>query len=386
MVRDFESMSLATRLRRFGNPSIPELRDAPGAGIWGGVSEDERWMARAIEEAERGVGRTAPNPPVGCIIVREGVEIGSGWHRRAGQPHAEREAIASVVEAQGPEVLRGATAYVTLEPCSTHGRTPPCTDALIEAGLARVVFACTDPNPAHAGAAVGVLGSTGIEVMGGVLEAEAGRLIRPFSKVLATGLPWVLWKTAMSLDGRLTRPPGEGMWLTGAASRAEVQRLRGEVDAIITSGETVRRDRPRLDLRDLQYLEGRDQPWRVVLTDQPDSLPRDAPLFADGHHQRTLVRPRGDLGAVLSGLVSEFGVATVMLECGGRLAADFAEAGLIDEVAAFMAPMLCGGPVPALGGRGLPDGSGLDELRFQRFDDDVMMRGVLRHGALTQEP
>jgi diaminohydroxyphosphoribosylaminopyrimidine deaminase/5-amino-6-(5-phosphoribosylamino)uracil reductase len=230
-----------------------------------------------------------------------------------------------------------------------------------------------------------VLRSAGIEVTRGVLEAEAGRLIRPFSKVQATGLPWVLWKTAMSLDGRLTRPPGEGMWLTGGASRAEVQRLRAEVDAIVTSGETVRRDHPRLDLRDPQYLEGRDQPWRIVLTNRPDSLPQDAPLFTDDHRERTLVRSRGNLDAVLRELVAEFDVATVMLECGGRLAADFAEAGLVDEVAAFMAPMLCGGPVPALGGGGLPEGSGLDEVTFQRFDDDVMMRGVLRHGALTED-
>ncbi|MCH7225450.1 bifunctional diaminohydroxyphosphoribosylaminopyrimidine deaminase/5-amino-6-(5-phosphoribosylamino)uracil reductase RibD [Haloferula sp. A504] len=349
------------------------------------MTDDERWMARAIEEAERGVGKTAPNPPVGCVIVRDGMEIGAGWHRRAGQPHAEREAIAAVAGIHGPEALRGATAYVTLEPCSTHGRTPPCTGALVEAGIGRVVFACTDPNPAHAGAAVGVLHSAGIEVTRGVLEDEARHLIRPFSKVQATGLPWVLWKTAMSLDGRLTRPPGEGMWLTGPASRAEVQRLRSGVDAIVTSGETVRRDRPRLNLRDLQYLDGRDQPWRLVLTDRPDSLPQDAPLFADGHRERTVVRPRGDLAAVLREMVSEFDVATVMLECGGRLAADFAEAGLIDEVVAFMAPVLCGGPVPALGGGGLPEGCGLDGVSFRRFDDDVMMRGVLRHGTLTQD-
>ena len=341
-------------------------------------------MARAIEEAERGVGKTAPNPPVGCVIVREGEEIGAGWHRRAGQPHAEREAIAAVVEAHGPEALRGATAYVTLEPCSTHGRTPPCTDALIEAGLARAVFACTDPNPDHSGAAVGVLRSAGIEVTHGVLEVEARRLIRPFSKVQATGLPWVLWKTAMSLDGRLTRPPGEGMWLTGGASRAEVQRLRSGVDAIVTSGETVRRDHPRLDLREPEYLEGRDQPWRVVLTDRPDSLPADAPLFTDDHRERTLIRSGSDLIGALSELVSESGVTTLMLECGGRLAADFAEAGLIDEVVAFMAPRLCGGAVPALGGVGLPDGAGLEEVSFERFGDDVMMRGVVRHRAITE--
>lgn len=342
-------------------------------------------MARAIEEARRGIGRTSPNPPVGAVIVREGVELGAGWHRRAGQPHAEREAIAAVRETHGPEVLKGATAYVTLEPCSTHGRTPPCTDGLIEAGIGRVVFASMDPNPDHAGAAVAVLRSAGVEVATGVMEAEAGELIRPFAKRMTTGLPWLLWKTAMSLDGRLTRPPGEGMWLTGRDSRAEVQRLRGEVDALITSGETVRRDLPRLDLRDPSYLEGREQPWRVVLTDRPDSLPEDAPLFTDGHRERTLVRPRGGLETVLRELASDFGVNAAMLECGGRLASGFAEAGLIDEVAAFMAPRLCGGPVPALAGTGLPDGSGLEEVSFARFGDDVLVRGRFRRGTLTKD-
>ncbi len=342
-------------------------------------------MARAVEEARRGIGKTSPNPPVGAVLVRDGVEIGAGWHRRAGRPHAEREAIAAALDAHGPETLRGATAYVTLEPCSTHGRTPPCTSGLIEAGIARVVFACTDPNPAHAGAAVGVLRSAGIEVLAGVLDDVAGRLIRPFAKVVTTGQPWVLWKTAMSLDGHLTRPPGEGMWLTREAARSEVQRLRGEVDAIVTSGETVRRDRPRLDLRDPQYLEGRDQPWRVILTDRPDSLPADAPLLADAGRERTLVRPRGDLPGTLRELAADHGINALMLECGGRLAGEFFADGLVDEVAAFMAPMLCGGPVPALGGAGLPDGCGLDEITFRRFGDDVMMRGIVRHGALTKE-
>jgi diaminohydroxyphosphoribosylaminopyrimidine deaminase/5-amino-6-(5-phosphoribosylamino)uracil reductase len=348
---------------------------------FGRVTEDERWMARAIEEARRGVGKTAPNPPVGCVIVRQGVELGCGWHRRAGQPHAEREALAAARARHGEEALRGATAYVTLEPCSTRGRTPPCTAGLAEAGIGRVVFACHDPNPANANAAAAVLQCEGIEVVSGVLAASAGRLIRPFRKVFVEGLPWVMWKTAMSLDGRLTRPPGESMWLTGEAARARVQQLRGEVDAIVTSGETVRRDRPRLDLRDAQYLEGRDQPWRLVLSDHPQSLPSDAPLFCDEHRDRTLVRPLSDIGAALRELVAKFGVHAVMLECGGRLAGEFAGAGFIDEVVAFMAPRLCGGDVPALGGEGLPDGCGLDEVSFEKLGDDVMLRGLWRHNG-----
>lgn len=331
-------------------------------------------MGRAIEEARRGIGRTAPNPPVGSVIVKDGVELGAGWHRGAGLPHAEREAIADARGRHGAEALRGATAYVTLEPCSTHGRTPPCTDGLIEAGVARVVYAAVDPNPAHAGAADLLLEAAGIAVTRGVLEDEAFRLIRPFAKVRRTGLPWVILKTAMSLDGRITRPPGEGMWLTGGEARAEVQRLRAECDAVLTSGETVRRDRPRLDLRVPKLLEGRLQPWRVVLTRDAASLPRDAPLFTDASKDRTLVEDRDHPADVLRRLAAERGVNAVLVECGGRLAAELLEARLVDEWVGFLAPMLCGGPVPALAGAGFPEGLRLEEPVYSRFGPDVMLR------------
>jgi diaminohydroxyphosphoribosylaminopyrimidine deaminase/5-amino-6-(5-phosphoribosylamino)uracil reductase len=334
-------------------------------------------MHRAIEEAEKGIGRTSPNPPVGAVIVRDGVELGAGWHRAAGQPHAEREAIAAVRDTHGDDALKGAKIYVTLEPCSTRGRTPACTDGLIEAGIAQVVYSATDPNPAHEGRADEVLRAHGIDVVAGVLAAEGERLIRPFSKVQRCGLPWVILKTAMSLDGRLTRPPGEGMWLTGPEARAEVQRMRATVDAILTSGETVRRDRPRLDLRDPEPMKGRNQPWRVVLTGDPDGLPKEAPLFCDGHAERTLVKPGDDPEAVLRQLVTEQEVNAVLVECGGRLAGALVDAGLVDELAVFMAPMLNGGPVTALGGDGFGDGLAIDEVRFERFGPDVLMRGRL---------
>lgn len=338
---------------------------------------DARWMARALAEGRRGIGRTAPNPPVGAVVVKDGVELGAGWHRRAGEPHAEREAMAAAAAAHGAAALAGATVYVTLEPCSTVGRTPACTAGLVEAGVARVVYALRDPNPAHAGAADRVLAGAGIEVASGVLADEAAALIRPFAKVQRRGLPWVILKSAMSLDGRLTRPPGEGMWLTGPEARAEVQRLRGECDAILTSGETVRNDRPRLDLRDLQYLDGRDQPWRVILTDRPDSLPADAPLLSDGHRERTLVRGR-DPEAVLRELAAERGVCCALLECGGRLAGTFMDAGLVDEVVLFLAPRITGGGVAAVGGEGFADGLGLEGASFQRFGPDVMLRALVK--------
>ena len=342
--------------------------------------EDARWMRRAIEEGRKGIGRTSPNPAVGSVIVKDGIELGAGWHRGAGMPHAEREAIAAVKRTHGEAALKGSSVYVTLEPCSTYGRTPPCTDGLIEAGVSRVIYAAEDPNPAHAGRADRLLEEVGIAVTRGVLAEEASRLIRPFAKVQRSGLPWVILKTAMSLDGRITRPPGEGMWLTGEAARAEVQRLRAECEAIFTSGETVRRDNPRLDLRDPELAAGRPQPWRVILTRDAESLPMDAPLFTDGHRDRTLVEDRDHPETVLRRLASERGVSAVLVECGGRLAAELMEAGLADEWVAFMAPLISGGPVPALAGNGLGDGLALDDARFQRFGPDVMLRATIRRG------
>ncbi|TAE78027.1 MAG: bifunctional diaminohydroxyphosphoribosylaminopyrimidine deaminase/5-amino-6-(5-phosphoribosylamino)uracil reductase RibD [Verrucomicrobia bacterium] len=339
--------------------------------------EDQRWMRRALEEARRGVGRTSPNPAVGAVIVKNGTELGAGWHRGAGLPHAEREAMAAVRERHGAEALRGADVYVSLEPCSTHGRTPPCTMGLIEAGVARVIYAAEDPNPSHAGRADRLLEEAGIQVVRNVLAEEARRLIRPFAKVQSSGLPWVILKTAMSLDGRITRPPGEGMWLSGPESRAEVQRIRAEVDAVMTSGETVRRDLPRLDLRDPELAVGRQQPWRVVLTRNPDLLPADAPLFTDTHRARTLVETRDHPEEVLRSLVKERGVSAVLVECGGKLAAVLLEAGLVDEWVGFLAPLLGGGPVPALAGSGLPEGLRLKDPLFQRFGQDIMLRAEI---------
>jgi diaminohydroxyphosphoribosylaminopyrimidine deaminase/5-amino-6-(5-phosphoribosylamino)uracil reductase len=342
------------------------------------MKNDAHWMALALEEARKGVGKTAPNPPVGAVIVKQEVLLGSGWHRAAGLPHAEREALANAFETHGRDAVRGATVYITLEPCSTHGRTPPCTQGLIDAGVARVVYACVDRNPDHAGRADALLAAAGIQVTSGVCREEAEKILRPFFKVRETGLPWVIWKTAMSLDGRLTRPPGESQWLTGEAARADVQRLRATADAILTSGATVRRDQPALTIRVPELLEGRPQPWRVVFSDQPDSLPKEAPLFTDAWRGRTLIRPRHDLETTLRNLASEQGVLTAMTEAGGIFSAALFEAGLVDEVVAYYAPLLCGGPSPALAGAGLPQSLHLEETEFVQLGDDVRFRGVIR--------
>jgi len=339
--------------------------------------DDERWMRTALEEARKGIGRTAPNPPVGAVIVKDGVCIGSGWHRAAGRPHAEREALADAFQKVGPAAVRGATAYVTLEPCSTYGRTPPCTAGLIEAGISLVVYGCVDRNPDHAGRADALLGAAGIAVCGGVLASDCLAILRPFFKVRESGLPWVVWKTAMSLDGRITRPPGEGQWLTGESARADVQQLRATVDAILTSGETVRRDQPALTIRVPELLEGRQQPWRIVVTDQPESLPRDSAIFRDAWADRTLLRPRGDLAGILRGLVAEQGVLSVMVEAGGEFSAALFAEGLVDEAVVYLAPLLCGGEIPALGGAGLAEKLALREVEFARIGEDVRMRGMI---------
>lgn len=335
------------------------------------MNHDESWMALALQEARKGIGRTAPNPPVGAVLVKDDVLLGCGWHQKAGMPHAEREAMADCVARHGADVLRGATAYVSLEPCSTHGRTPPCVQGLIDAGIKRVVYACEDPNPHHAGRADVLLEAAGITVGKGVMRDEAQKILRPFAKVQRTGLPWLVAKIAMSLDGRITRPEGEGQWLTGEASRKDVQLLRGEADLIMTSGETVRRDLPSLTIREPDLLQGREQPWRLVLTNQPESLPRGAPLFLDENRHRTLVRG-GDLQTILREMVADHGVMSVMVEAGGRLVAELAKQNLLDECVIYLAPMITGG-LPAMAGISALD-LAMAEAEWARIGDDVRVR------------
>lgn len=334
-------------------------------------------MAMALEEAWKGVGKTAPNPPVGAVIVKNGVLIGKGWHRKVGMPHAEVEAMADAGKNRGREAMRGATIYVTLEPCSTAGRTPACTGGIVEAGISRVVYGSMDPNPAHAGAADGVLKNAGIAVESGILSAECDEILRPFSKVQRTGLPWVVWKCAMSLDGKITRPEGEGQWLSGVESRADVQVLRSQVDAILTSGETVRRDLPALTIRVPELLEGREQPWRVIVTDKPETMPKESALFSDEWKNRTLVRSRENPEEMLRALVKEQGVLSVMLEAGGKFSAAMIASGFVDEAVIYYAPILCGGTVPALAGEGFPASVALEGISHKTFGSDLRVRGLM---------
>ena len=214
--------------------------DRSGAAMGG----DQGYMARAIQLAELGRYTTDPNPRVGCVLIRDGETVGEGWHRRAGGPHAERNALALAGEA-----ARGATAYVTLEPCCHHGRTPPCTDALIAAGVTRVVCAMVDPNPLVAGKGLTRLRDAGIEAESGVLEAESRALNPGFVKRMEQGRPFVRCKLAASLDGRTAMANGESKWISSDASRRDVQRLRARSSAILTGIGTVLADDPSLNVR-----------------------------------------------------------------------------------------------------------------------------------------
>ncbi|MFT5633514.1 MAG: diaminohydroxyphosphoribosylaminopyrimidine deaminase [Rubritalea sp.] len=337
---------------------------------------DENFMQLALFEARKGLGLTCPNPPVGSVIVRDGEVIARGWHRKAGGPHAEREAIKNAGEGTN---LTGATIYVTLEPCSTCGRTAACTDAIIEAGFSRVVYGSRDVNPDHIGAADEILKSVGIEVVSGILEEECEELIRGFSKRMLKGLPWVIAKSAMSLDGRITRPEGEGQWLTGAEARVEAHRIRAEVDAIVVGGKTVRRDDPSLSIRGEAYRSDKEQPWRVVLTQSGrQNLPVDAVVFTDEFKDRTLIHEDMSLESSLREL-AERGCNTVLLECGGVLMRQFLEQGLVDEVAVFFAPMLTGGGDFGFGvGEHLKKSLALEKIQVKQLGDDVLFRGVVR--------
>lgn len=339
---------------------------------------DEKWMRRALEEASKGRGLTSPNPAVGAVVVKDEVELGAGYHHRVGLPHAEREAIADVVAKHGTQALDGATIYVTLEPCSTAGRTPACTTGILVNKIRRVVYGAVDPNPAHAGAADILLREQGVEVTAGVLRRECEKLLRPFAKRITSGLPWVIAKTAMSLDGRITRPPSEGQWLTSPQSREIVHQLRAQVDAIIVGGKTVRRDNPRLTLRSENSAAEKQQPWRVVLTHAGrESLPKDFHLFTDEFKNRTLIYQDKPLVEVLRDLAGK-GCNSVLLECGGRLMRQFAEAELIDEYQLFYAPIITGGQDFGFGlGDHFKSSLRLTEVRSTSIGQDTLISGVV---------
>lgn len=333
------------------------------------VAGDEGWMRMALEEARRDRGHASPNPAVGAVIVKRGRLLARGYHARCGAAHAEVEALDSLRPASR---ARGAELFVTLEPCSSHGRTPPCTEAIIAAGISRVVYGATDPDPRHRGRAARLLRRAGIEVVRGVLETECKQLNEAWRHWISTGLPFVIAKAGMSLDGRIGSPPAR-RWITGPQARADAMNLRARVDAILVGAATVREDNPRLTLRG---HPGHRQPLRVVWT-RTGRLPTACHLLKDRFQDRTLVCRRGSLREVLRAL-GRRGVTSVLIEGGGKTLGAAFDQGLVDRVVFYVAPKLIGGFVPAVGGRGV--GSNRERLRlesvtFVPFGGDVRITG-----------
>lgn len=367
--------------------------------------EQHHFMARAIRLANQGLYTTHPNPRVGCVLTRDGVIVGEGFHRRAGEPHAERNALAVA-----GDKAEGATAYVTLEPCCHHGRTPPCTDGLIEAGVSRVVVAMEDPNPQVAGQGIVLLREAGIEVISPVLESESRALNPGFIKRMTAGTPYVRCKLAMSLDGRTAMASGESKWITGEAARLDVQRLRARSDAIVTGIGTVQADDPSMDVRiDLSLLEGveseadRPRPMRVVL-DPGLAMPVDARMFR--LPGRTQVISVGDPGPAGQALASAGGeviglpgegeaidlqslmkhlageeINEVLIEAGPTLAGAALAAGVIDELVIYAAPHIMGSD-----GRGLFHLPELELMRDRVELDITDLRMVGRDIRITARP
>jgi len=349
-----------------GSGSAPE---SPEPGL---PADAERWMREALSEARLGLGRTHPNPCVGAVVVREGRVVGRGHHAQAGAPHAEVLALADAADG-----ARGADLYTTLEPCDHFGRTPPCTRAILDAGVARVISASEDPNPLVDGRGLARLRAAGLAVWTGVLSEEADALNRPFHKAMRRGLPWVTLKAAVSLDGRLATRTGEARWVTGEEARADVHRLRSRVDAVLVGTGTARLDDPQLTAR-VPGGGGRN-PLRVVLDArgelspalrvfrQPDpdqtvvvvgegAAPEGAArLAATGARVWTVPRSaRGlDAEALLRRLVAE-GALHVLVEGGAGLFTTLLVERLADELILFLAPKLLGGDALAwVGGLGV---------------------------------
>jgi len=330
------------------------------------MSNDTRHMARAIELAQRGLYSTMPNPRVGCVLVRDGVVIGEGWHVRAGEGHAEVNALADAA-AKGATVS-GATAYVTLEPCSHTGRTGPCCEALTDAGVTRLVYGMQDPNPQVAGSGLARMAADGVEIVGPLLEAQARALNPGFIRRMETGLPLVRCKLAMSVDGRTAMASGESQWITGPAARGDVQRLRARSCAVVTGIGSILLDDSSLTVREAELglaeaasLALEKQPLRVVLDSQQrlavdakvlqnvtsalvvSALAPSAELASLGVSQWQLPDEKGriDLKLLLRRL-AEQQCNEVLVEAGATLAGAFVAAGLVDELIIYMAPTLMG--------------------------------------------
>ncbi|MEO1495863.1 MAG: bifunctional diaminohydroxyphosphoribosylaminopyrimidine deaminase/5-amino-6-(5-phosphoribosylamino)uracil reductase RibD [Planctomycetota bacterium] len=348
----------------------------------------DAWMDRALALAKQGQGRVEPNPMVGCVVVRDGEVVGEGCHERFGGPHAEVNALANA-----GEHARGATAVVTLEPCCHTGKTPPCAEALIAAGVSRVVIATLDPFPKVDGGGLSALDAAGIECIVGVREAEARRLLASYLKLTETGRPWVIAKWAMSLDGKIATHTGDSQWISGPESRALVHEVRGRMDAVIVGAGTLVADDPLLTARPV----GPRTPLRVVIAgDRP--LPLDRKLWKTPDGGPVLVAigegyPIDEAAALEScgvevmqaeagNLLDELGrrrLTNVLVEGGGKLLGRLFDERLVDEALAFIAPKIIGGaeapgPIAGVGAGVLTEAISSRHTRIDRLGEDTVVR------------
>jgi diaminohydroxyphosphoribosylaminopyrimidine deaminase / 5-amino-6-(5-phosphoribosylamino)uracil reductase len=372
---------------------------------------DTLFMSRALELARRGEGYVEPNPMVGCVIVRDGAVVGEGWHRKFGGPHAEIEAL-SIAGSRAA----GASAYVTLEPCCHHGKTPPCTDALIAAGITRVVCAQCDPFEQVSGQGIAALKTAGIDVEVGCMEVEARRLNAPYLKLITTGRPWIIAKWAMTLDGKIATAAGDSKWISGEATRAVVHELRGRVDGIMIGSGTAKMDDPLLTTRP----SGPRTPTRIVVDSRAElsinsqliRTAREAPVLvatvpgtppenidrltnAGGEvvicrsiensstKQATQLSGQNNQTVSIPALLNELGrrrMTNVLVEGGSKLLGALFDASAIDEVHVFIAPKLIGGagshsPIAGVGLEKISSALSLSELEVRHVGDDLYLHG-----------
>ncbi|MBI5345036.1 MAG: bifunctional diaminohydroxyphosphoribosylaminopyrimidine deaminase/5-amino-6-(5-phosphoribosylamino)uracil reductase RibD [Deltaproteobacteria bacterium] len=358
-------------------------------------------MRKALALAGKGMGRASPNPAVGAVIVKNGRVIGEGYHRKAGLPHAEIEAISAIRGRKG--TARGATLYVTLEPCCHWGRTPPCTDAIISSGIKRVVLGMKDPNPLVSGKGIRILKDAGIDVVAGVLDAECRSVNEAYIKYITVKRPFVTLKLAVSLDGRIAACTGDSKWITGVKSRRLVHRMRSLTDAVMAGGSTVARDDPALTVR---LVKGKD-PVRAVV-DSSLKIPLSSRVFGRGRPGGLIIFTTGKAGAdkirkarergasvvvvpaskegvLLKSVLKELGrrgITSLLVEGGGRLAASFLKGGLVDKMALFLSPVILGGDgKPSIGRLGIKKvsaGLRLMDMTERKVGQDILIEGYLR--------
>jgi diaminohydroxyphosphoribosylaminopyrimidine deaminase / 5-amino-6-(5-phosphoribosylamino)uracil reductase len=362
------------------------------------VNEDEKWMRRAIRLAEKGRGRTSPNPMVGAVLVKDRRVVGEGYHAKAGEPHAEIIALR-----EAGEGARGASLYLNLEPCTHYGRTPPCAPAVIEAGVQRVVIGMKDPNPLVKGGGVENLKKAGLNVEVGILEKECRRLNEAFCKYILNKEPFVILKAAATIDGKIATREGDSKWISGEASRRLVHRLRDQVDGILIGIGTVLKDDPQLTAR----IRGGKDPYRIVL-DSRLRIPEDARVFGTSpsktivittelasKEKRERLEKRGvkllvidsneervDLKTCLSRL-GEMEIVSLMVEGGSQISGSFLDEGLIDKLLLFFSPKIIGdkqapGVFDGRGAATLKEATLLSELRTRRTGDDILVEGYIR--------